>query len=104
MTPEDSSPEEKPRWWRRPFVFVLPPVIVIAGIAVAVALLVSGGTQKASAQTIHYQTPTTVGANPFTSAADTHGNTAVHFQPTSAPSGQPSSGPGTFGGSGSDYV
>lgn len=75
-----------PRW----LVAVLA-VLLLAGAATAVVLLI-GGEDEASAQTVRFQDPTDTGPDPFTKPADRHGGDRVRV------------GSGPFGGTGSDLV
>ena len=67
--------------------------LVVAGGAIAAVLLI-GGDEKASAQTVRFQRPTDPGPKPFTAAADVRGKTMVQLE----------IGAGPFGGTGSDLV
>jgi hypothetical protein len=97
---------------KRGAIWIGVAALVAAVAAATVVLLSSGGsgTDTANAQTIHFQSPTDPGDNAFTPATDAPGNTTVRYPPASSggggvsPSSEPSSGHGTFGGSGSDYV
>jgi hypothetical protein len=89
--------------WRTGVIAVLA-LLLLGGVAVA-GVLVLGG-DKASGQTIEFQQADETGANPFTPATDVAGDTSVETAPPAAggTSAEPSSGAGTFGGSGSNTV
>jgi hypothetical protein len=77
---------------RRPVWLMVAGVMVLAaGVAVAVVLLVSGG-DEAKAQTVRFQKATDRGPDPFTPPADVRGPKRVAV------------GKGPFGGTGSDLV
>jgi hypothetical protein len=75
---------------------------VIAGIAAALvvacgavaAVLLLGGNEKASAQTVRFQRPADPGPKPFSAPADVRGTSTVKLE----------LGAGPFGGTGSDLV
>jgi hypothetical protein len=98
---DDGSDQKQGNPWRTG-VFAVLGLLLIAGIATAAVLLLGG--DEASGQTIEFQQPDEAGADPFTPAADVTGETTVKTSPSSSSSSEPSSGAGTFGGSGSNVV
>ncbi|MEA2169981.1 MAG: hypothetical protein QOF76_3281 [Solirubrobacteraceae bacterium] len=75
-------------------------MLLIAGIATAVILLV-GGSDEAKAQTVRFQQPVDVGPDPFIDKpADKPGKKKVKITPSSPEQ----VGAGPFGGTGSDLV
>ncbi len=75
---------------RRPLLIALGVLLLIA-IVVGV-VLATGGDDKASAQTVTFEKPTSTGSDPFTKPADVKGSTTIDI------------GSGPFGGTGSDLV
>lgn len=93
----------------RIWVVVLGAVIVFLGAGVAAYFLVSGSEDEAKAQTIRFQEPNEVGADPFTKPADVKGKDTVKVTRTgggdSGDAGQGGeTGQGPFGGTGSNQV
>jgi hypothetical protein len=87
-------------------------LLLLGGIATGAVLIVGSGNE-AEGQVIEYQQADEVGADPFTPATDVEGDTEVELASSSSggggsggggASGEPSSGAGTFGGSGSNTV
>jgi hypothetical protein len=66
--------------------------VLVAVAAAAIVLVVTGGEDEASAQTVRFQEPTAAGPDPFTAPADVRGRDKVDV------------GSGPFGGTGSDLV
>lgn len=81
--------EERSRRSRWPFIVLA--LLLVAGAAVG-AVLVLGGEDEATAQTVRFQEPTDDGPDPFTKPADRRGTDRVRV------------GSGPFGGTGSDLV
>jgi hypothetical protein len=94
---ENDSPS-----WRR-FAWILSGALGVGVVALVVVLVTGGGTEEAQGQTIRFQDAAEAGPDPFTGPADVHGSIRV-LSGAQSVSGEPASGVGTFGGSGSDYV
>jgi hypothetical protein len=78
-------------------------VLLFVGTAGAV-ILIGGGSDEASAQTVRFQQPTEAGPDPFTEPADVRGPDTIRPDPAGTSSGGGSVGAGPFGGTGSDLV
>ena len=89
---------------------MLIAVVVFLGAGVASFFLLGGSENEAEAQTIRFQKPNEVGADPFTKPADVKGKDTVKLTRTGGGSGSGdsgqggSTGQGPFGGTGSNQV
>jgi hypothetical protein len=109
----DESPTNESGGGRNPWkigVLSVLALLLLGGIVTGVVLLV-GSSNEAAGQTIQFQQSDEVGADPFTPATDVAGDTEVRLASSASSEtsdggvpAEPSSGAGTFGGSGSNTV
>jgi hypothetical protein len=100
LPPPPAPPPAQRRLPGGPWPWSIAALLLIAGIATAVVLVVGGG-DEAKAQTVRFQQPVDVGPDPFIDTpADRKGKKTVKITPSSPEQ----IGAGPFGGTGSDLV